>query len=152
MAEKVAALSGELRSHFAGTSSCGVSAVVFGTSMRRRFACVVFGMSAFESGFICISHSMFDWPEASHTSPISTSCTLTLPAFSTCGSAFAGMGSSFTIHLPPASAFAVFFCPANSTTTSSPDAALPQTGTALSRCSTMWSVKMEGSRTSANDE
>ena len=51
------------------------------------------------------------------------------------------MGSSFTIQKPFSSALVLFFCPENSTVTSSPGEAVPQTGRTASRWSTMPSAK-----------
>jgi hypothetical protein len=54
---------------------------------------------------------MFDCPEQTHTSPTSTffNSRVLLPLIViVAGFAFAGTASSFTVHLPFASAFAVF--------------------------------------------
>ncbi len=83
---------------------------------------------------------MFDWPDASHTSPTRTSLTVSVvPPFtvSVCGSPAASSGSSFNVHWPSASAFVAFDFPAMETVTSSPGAAQPHTATAASLCKTM---------------
>lgn len=53
------------------------------------------------------------------------------------------MGSSFTRQVPSLPAVADFTWPRNSTVTRSPGSAFPQTGTAISRCKTIW---LENSR------
>ena len=99
--------------------SCGAFAVVC-SSLKER---------SLPSG-----HAMFDCPEHSHTSPVSTSWIVIVllpftvivvlsPDFS---------GSSFTRHSPFSSAFADFVWPAMETVTSSPGEAHPQTGAAVS--------------------
>ena len=81
---------------------------------------------------------MFDCPEASHTSPISTSwnCEWRMAdggwpgaTVITCGCALAAIGSSFTDHLPLASAVAVRDWSAKETVTCSRGSAQPQTAT-----------------------
>ena len=57
-------------------------------------------------------------------------------------SALVANGASFTIHLPSAAAFAFTVCPAKLTEISSPGSAVPQTGTAISRCNTTLSTKI----------
>jgi hypothetical protein len=82
---------------------------------------------------------MFDWPEPSHTSPTSTSLTsmLFVPFTVRASPSATCSGSSFTCHLPCASAVVVFDCPAMATLMVSPGEAVPQIGAALSRWSTM---------------
>ena len=90
---------------------------------------------------------MFDCPEQSQTSPTSTSLNVTavLPPETTSGvpacfgSAF--IAGSLTSHLPESSAVAEASWPRNLTVTFSPGSAVPQTGTAMPCCSTMWSPK-----------
>ncbi len=81
---------------------------------------------------------MLDWPEACHTSP--TRMFLRTTWFSpsrttiSAGWALASRGSSLIIHLPSAPAWALCFCPANSTVTVVPGLLQPHTGTGISRC------------------
>src|SRR5687767_4095356 len=91
---------------------------------------------------------MLDWPLQTQTSPTSTSLITRSPILSSCGPP-AGRGSSFSDHLPSAPALADFFCPAISTASSAPGAAVPQTGQARSRCSTIPSVNSVESFVSA---
>ena len=82
---------------------------------------------------------MFDCPEPTHTSPTSTSLIVTVLAPLTtisCGPP-AFSGSRVTFHLPPLSAAAVCFWPQMATVTFSSAAAVPQTGTRISRWITM---------------
>ena len=82
---------------------------------------------------------MFDWPDASQTSPISTSLmVISLLALTVivCGPVAASF-SSLSDHLPSAPAFADCFWPAMLTVTASLGSAQPQTGTAPSRWRTM---------------
>ena len=87
---------------------------------------------------------MLDCPLANHTSPTRTfhiSSVLVAPAtVRTRFSLDAGMGSSVTRQAPFASAVADLVCPANVTVTVSPASAVPHTGTARSRCRTMFSA------------
>ena len=75
-------------------------------------------------------NSMFDWPDAIHTSPTSTSCNVVVffPAIITsigCSDAF--IGSSVTHHRPLSSAVALPFDSPAVTVTCSPASAVPQT-------------------------
>jgi hypothetical protein len=99
----------------------------------------------------CTCIAMFDCPDASHTSPTSTSLTVSvfLPDTVSVSASPAGRGSSFTDQLPARSAVVFFVCLPSVTLTSSPASAQPQTGTAASRWSTAWSLKTLGSFTSA---
>jgi len=54
--------------------------------------------------------------------------------------------SSFTSHRPAASALAVFVCFMKVTVTPPPGCVVPHTGTSMSRCRTMWSLKIAGVR------
>ena len=65
------------------------------------------------------------------------------------GSALACKESSFTLQAPLSSAVALLLCPAKATVTFSPGAAVPHTGTAMPRWSTMWGVNTLKSLTSA---
>ena len=56
---------------------------------------------------------MFDWPEASHTSPTRTSLITVLFTFIRRDSELAAIESSLTSHFPFASAVAALVCPAN---------------------------------------
>ena len=87
---------------------------------------------------------MFDWPEPIHTSPTNTSSIFLSPTVSTSGPP-ALSGSSFTHHLPSWPAVADFVWSRNFTVTDSPWLAVPYTGTAMPRCSTMCVVKTFGS-------
>jgi hypothetical protein len=71
------------------------------------FGCFAEAISKSASQELCTLHCMFDWPEQIHTSPTSTflSSLVLLPLIEiVAGFAFAGTGSSFTVHLPSAPA------------------------------------------------
>jgi hypothetical protein len=57
------------------------------------------------------------------------------------GAVEAVSASSRTIHLPSLSASALFSCVPNLTVTLVPALHVPQTGTVIPRCNTMWSLK-----------
>ena len=74
---------------------------------------------------------MFDWPEQIHTSPtrMFLSSTLLVPLMPiVAGFALAGTGSSFTVHLPFASASPVLVWPPKVTVTFVPGVSQPQIG------------------------
>ena len=151
MAEKRPTVSGEHTTHSPLPVNCAVGE--FGEASVNMRSCgsfaAVCSCSKFFARLTCIA--MFDWPEPSQTSPTSTSEKVTVfwpLTVSVCGPA-AASGASFTDHLPSAPAFAVAVWPAIVTVTSSPGAAVPHTGTAVARWSTMWLPKMAGSFTSA---
>ena len=79
---------------------------------------------------LSMRYSMFDCPEASQTSPTSTSCSLTVVFPSEIvivrGSKLASMGSSLSIHEPSSPTVVRTFCPANLTLTFLPGIPLPQ--------------------------
>ena len=98
-------------------------------------------------------HSMLDWPEATQTSPTTTSETVSLFLPATVISNGPGAESfrfRASIHLPAASALAVAEMPLSDTVTSSPGSALPQIGTFAAFSRTMWSEMMAGSLMSAH--
>ena len=83
---------------------------------------------------------MFDWPEASQTSPTSTSLTVSvfLPlTVSVCGAPAGASLSSRTSHLPSSPALVDCERPAIVTVTSSPGSAQPQIGMTASDWATM---------------
>ncbi len=95
---------------------------------------------------------MFDCPEQSQTSPMSTSSRTTwlLPLMVSLNGPPAGSAGSLAIHLPSAPGVAVTAgLSPNCTLTGSPGSAQPHTGMAMSRCSTMWLPKMCATFTSA---
>src|SRR4051812_41095087 len=96
---------------------------------------------------------MFDWPEASQTSPMRTSfivMALLVPfTVRACGSDEASSFSSRSVHLPEASALTVFDWPERVIVTGSLGSAQPQTAVAESACRTMCSEKTAGRRTCA---
>ena len=94
---------------------------------------------------------MFDWPDASHTSPTRTSFTVIalFPLIFSSNGPPAASGSSFTSHLPSCPAVTVLVCPLIATAIFSPASALPKTGAARPDCNIMWSEKANGSLTSA---
>ena len=107
----------------------GFSPLAASASMRR------------EASDLLAIHCMFDWPEASQTSPTSRFLRVTIaPSPSvmsiSAGCAFALSGASSTIHLPSSPASVDFFCPAKSTVTLVPGLLQPQTGRFMSRWST----------------
>ena len=148
-AENGPTFSGVVNFHEPLQSLCGVRCGLRSTVNMRtsgKFAAAFSCSKLFDD---CTVIAMLDWPEPSQTSPTRMSVTRN-SGFVTRDSGFvarertvrvrasvlAGMGSSFTIHLPFASALAVFFWPANSTATSSPGSAQPQTATLASRWNT----------------
>src|ERR1700686_2558492 len=95
---------------------------------------------------------MFDCPETSHTSPTRTSLSsiLFLPSMVIePGVAFACIASSRIIHFPSLSAVVLLAFPAKRTVTGSPASAVPQIGTARSRCNPIASLITSGSTTFA---
>ena len=96
---------------------------------------------------------MLDCPEASHTSPTSTSVRRILffrPLMAiTCGLLLAGMAFSVTCHLPSLSAVVLSVCLPNDTFTFSPASATPQMLTGFSLWSTMWLLNASATFTSA---
>src|ERR1035438_10391628 len=103
---------------------------------------------------------MFDWPDPSHTSPTSTSLmtigTPGAPPFLPVIVIVKGPPDfSFanrTIHVPVASAVADFVWPLNFTVIFSPGSAVPQMGTCMLFCNTMWSLNKALGFTSARAE
>jgi hypothetical protein len=84
-------------------------------------------------------HSMFDWPEAIHTSPAITSVSFTsfLPfTTSSCGPPAAGV-ASFTSHLPSPPALVVALASPSVTVTSSSASAQPQMAASVFCCKTI---------------
>ena len=122
------------------TSSLGVSEVAFATVKSRRPSQPAFAASvppvAWRSG-----HSMFDWPEATHTSPDHTSSRVIVfdvPAIVIVNGPPAGRAGRSTLHLPSAPAVArAGGPPARATVTPSPGAAQPHTRAGTSRWRTM---------------
>ena len=96
---------------------------------------------------------MLDCPEASHTSPTSTSVRRILffrPLMTIiCGLLLAGIAFSVTRHRPALSAVVFSVCLPNDTFTFSPASATPQTLTGFSLCSTMWLLNASATLTSA---
>src|SRR4051812_14642707 len=95
---------------------------------------------------------MFDCPEHTHTSPTSTSLTVSvfLPfTVSAAGLALAGIAGSFAVHLPEPSALALAVWSPKVTVTGSFASAVPHTGTAMPCWRTMWSPNSGDSFTSA---
>src|ERR1017187_5165275 len=100
---------------------------------------------------------MFDWPDPSHTSPTSTSLTVIaalsfLPAIVIVYGPPDFSFANRTIHVPVASAVADFVWPLNFTVIFSPGSAVPQMGTCMPFCSTMWSLIKALGFTSARAE
>src|ERR1035437_1066254 len=88
---------------------------------------------------------MFDWSEPTHTSPTSTSLTMigALPFLPVMVMVKGPPDFSFAsrpVHLPSASAIADLVWSWNFTVIFSPGSAMPQTGSAMSLCNTMWSL------------
>src|SRR5258706_16134056 len=96
---------------------------------------------------------MLDWPDATQTSPTSTSLSVTvLVAFTTRENGPpASPGDKYRLQRPRSSVVAVLLSPRNVTATLSPGVALPQTCTGIPRCRTMWSARSAGSVASAKD-
>ena len=95
---------------------------------------------------------MFDCPAHIQFSPTSTSFTVIVFSPATAivtASPVAATGSSVTRHFPSASAAVSADRSASVTTTFSPGAAFPHTGTGRSCCTTMWSLKIGGNETAA---
>ena len=97
---------------------------------------------------------MFDCPAHSHTSPTSTSPTVSRgcpPAstFSSRAVLLADCAGNSTSQRPFASATALAAAPLNVTVISCPAAAVPHTGSAISRCSTMLFEKIGSSATAS---
>src|SRR4028118_1671173 len=95
---------------------------------------------------------MFDWPEASHTSPtrILVRVTVFLPLITrSAGTRLAGSAGRSTRHLPAASAVVAAVLPEKETETFSPASAVPQTGIGLSRWRTALSLNTKAGTTSA---
>ncbi len=94
---------------------------------------------------------MFDWPEASQTSPTSTSRAIARarPSATSSYGPPAGSASRVARNRPDASAVAFAVLPASVTVTASPGSLVPHTGSGRSRWSTAWSVKTDASRSSA---
>ncbi len=85
-------------------------------------------------------NSMFDWPEATQTSPMSTSWKVSVffPAtVKVWGAVFCGTGGRSTRQAPSAPAMAEPLAPPSVTVTFSAGSAHPQTGIFVSSCSTM---------------
>src|SRR5262245_14124431 len=97
---------------------------------------------------------MFDWPEASHTSPVTTSLKVIafLPRTTTSNGSRRSSGGRSARKRPLGSAVASTVCPAAVTVIFSPGSAMPHTGTLRPSWSTMWSPKMAGRRTSASND
>src|SRR4051794_11911707 len=94
---------------------------------------------------------MFDWPDATHTSPTATFFTvrLFLPVTVMSPAGPAVRPSSFTFHLPSAAAVAFTSRAPSFTVTASCGAAQPQTFAGVSGMRTMLSLMTAGSLTSA---
>ena len=134
------------------TVSAGVAATLCPTVRWRRSGLLAAAISPAASCAIRTGHSMFDWPEASQTSPTITSRMVTVffpVTTSSAGSAEAGTAASVTRQRPLASVVVLTCWPLKETVTCSPASARPQTGRALSRCSTAWSWNSGASVTSA---
>src|SRR5215210_4924047 len=141
-------------------SGCGRA--YFGTVNTRRFGLVelLIASAPFPLDVVAARlHSMFDCPDATHTSPTATSLNMTaFGAFFSFGTAFLsaprmvktpsvppGNAASLAIHLPSLSALTA--CPSSRlpstvptdrwTYTSSPGSAVPQTGSEAFRWNTM---------------
>src|SRR5262245_22917038 len=103
--------------------------------------CLAAAIVSFGSADCSSDHSMFDWPEPSHTSPIRTSSSsrVLLPLIVIVWPlALAANFGRATFQLPFSSALAVALLPPNDTVTDSSLSAQPQTVTGLSRWTTMW--------------
>ena len=134
------------------TVSAGVAATLC-TTVRWRSS-GLFAAAISPAAFCArrTGHSMFDWPDASQTSPTTTSRMVTVffpVTTSSAGSAEAGTAASVTRQRPLASVVVLTCWPLKETVTCSPASARPQTGRALSRCSTAWSWNSGASVTSA---
>ena len=94
---------------------------------------------------------MLDWPEATHTSPTSTSASSMVfsPFTTTVWDPPAAIGFSASRQRPSESATADAAFRPIETVTSSPGEAQPQNGRAAPRCRTMRSPSTDGSLTSA---
>ena len=96
-----------------------------------------------------VLRAMFDWPEHSHTSPTTTSVSVSVGlavhsvAVRLVPSARAASGGRTARHVPSAPAVALAVAPStprSSTATSAPGGAYPHTlAREGARCSTMWS-------------
>ena len=72
MAEKILAVAGLHKSHFAFTSFCGVNWTLCGTRHMRSNKLVAVAMAFVPPSDFASAHSMFDCPLHSHTSPTRT--------------------------------------------------------------------------------
>jgi hypothetical protein len=99
---------------------------------------------------------MFDCPLHSQTSPTWTPVKVTLvaPEETTIELAevLADMLARLACHLPPAPATADTFWFANCTVTVAPGVAVPNTGTVVPRCKTMFELKIGDTVSAANAE
>ena len=116
-------------------------------SWRKRSGSPLRGLAYL--GWLAMEYSMFDCPEASHTSPTSTSPSsmrppspLTLKATAL---PEARSGASLTLQRPSAAATALPISRPTFTFTSAPGVAVPHTLSGLSHCSTMQSVNTSAS-------
>src|SRR5262249_36871546 len=140
-AEKLMAVSGVHSSHTpsclfgsTGKSYCGSAAGRFGTVNSRMFGLAAAAATFFPwSSFVnwLTRHSMFDWPEQTHTSPTATflKVILFLPSTNNTYPVPAGWAGSLTSQFPSLSAFTLApgpDCLPTPTMNSSPGSALPQ--------------------------
>ena len=95
-------------------------------------------------------NSMLDWPEASHTSPTSTSSNLAESPFCTAASVWpvpqGGMGGSVTLHFPLESVFVFKAVFPKVTVISLLGAAVPEMGMFFPWGSTIWEPKIRSNR------
>src|SRR5262245_23114442 len=107
-----------------------------GTLNWRISESCAFAISALALFDDATSHSMFDWPDASHTSPTSTSrkSRRSAPAWTlSVNGPPAGFGDRVTFHAPSGETVARPLLPASRTVTASLGFAHPQTTMGLSR-------------------
>src|SRR4051794_31050712 len=119
------------------------------------FGCLASSMACLDLSVSLSDHSMLDWPEPSQTSPTRTSSSsmVLLPLMVIfCALALASSLGRVTFHLPSSPALAVASLPPKLTVTDSPLSAVPQTTIGLSRWTTMWLAKTDGTVTSADAE
>ena len=104
-AEKSGALAGVATTHLPSPSASGVCAVRPGTVNKRICGWSAAAMALSASRLPFRAKAMFDWPEASQTSPTRTSCTTSwfLPStVSVSASACAFIGGKFVFQRPSA--------------------------------------------------
>src|SRR5487761_1226753 len=98
-----------------------------------------------------MGNSMLDWPDAIQTSPTSTSCSVIVlvPCTSMENGPPAFPGFRYRLHRPKGPVVVLSVSSRNVPDTVSFGVAIPQTWTGRFRCTTIWSAKIDGRRTSA---